>query len=77
MAAQAVLCLAWLETPEDMFCRVVAQMFSAPETFHLVDGKLQQVRILVGILSDLPNYFAWLSQKSSTQLSLRNLELEF
>ena len=27
MAAQAGLCLAWLETPEDTFCRVVAQMY--------------------------------------------------
>ena len=27
VAAQAGLCLAWLETPEDTFCRVVAQMF--------------------------------------------------
>ena len=26
MAAQAALCLAWSETPEDTFCRVVAQM---------------------------------------------------
>ena len=26
MAAQAGLCLAWSETPEDMFCRVVAQI---------------------------------------------------
>ena len=25
MAAQAGLCLAWSETPEDTFCRVVAQ----------------------------------------------------
>ena len=27
MAAQAGLCLAWSETPEDTFCRVVAQLF--------------------------------------------------
>ena len=27
MAAQAGLCLAWLETPEDTFSRVVAQLF--------------------------------------------------
>ena len=26
MAAQAGLCLAWLETPEDTFCRVVAHV---------------------------------------------------
>ena len=26
MAAQAGLCLAWSETPEDTFCRVVAQL---------------------------------------------------
>ena len=26
VAAQAGLCLAWSETPEDTFCRVVAQM---------------------------------------------------
>ena len=26
-AAQAGLCLAWSETPEDTFCRVVARMF--------------------------------------------------
>ena len=26
MAVQAGLCLAWSETPEDMFCRVVAHM---------------------------------------------------
>ena len=25
VATQAGLCLAWLETPEDTFCRVVAQ----------------------------------------------------
>ena len=25
VAAQAGLCLAWSETPEDMFCRVVAR----------------------------------------------------
>ena len=28
MAVQAGLCLAWLETPEDKFCRVMAQMQS-------------------------------------------------
>ena len=27
VAAQAGLCLAWSETPEDMFCRVVAHLF--------------------------------------------------
>ena len=27
MAAQAGLCLAWFETPEDTFCRVVAQIY--------------------------------------------------
>ena len=27
VAAQASLCLAWSETPKDMFCRVVAQVF--------------------------------------------------
>ena len=27
MAAQAGLCLAWSETPEDTFCRVVAQIY--------------------------------------------------
>ena len=27
VAAQAGLCLAWSETPEDTFCRVVAQLF--------------------------------------------------
>ena len=26
VAAQAGLCLAWSETPEDTFCRVVAQL---------------------------------------------------
>ena len=26
MAAQAGFCLAWSETPEDMFCRVVARI---------------------------------------------------
>ena len=26
MAAQAVLCMAWSETPDDMFCRVEAQL---------------------------------------------------
>ena len=26
MAAQAGFCLAWSETPEDTFCRVVAQI---------------------------------------------------
>ena len=26
VAAQASLCLAWSETPEDTFCRVVAQL---------------------------------------------------
>ena len=27
VAAQAGLCLAWLETPEDTFCRVMAHIF--------------------------------------------------
>ena len=27
VAAQAGLCLAWSETPEDTFCHVVAQMY--------------------------------------------------
>ena len=30
MAAQASLCLAWSETPEDTFCRVVAHMYIQP-----------------------------------------------
>ena len=34
MAAQASLCLAWLETPEDTFCRVVAHI-----VFSLEDMK--------------------------------------
>ena len=44
MAAQAGLCLAWSETPEDMFCRVVAQLhFTLPctlITFAIVLGKM-------------------------------------
>ena len=27
MAAQAGLCLAWSEAPEDMFCRVLAHIY--------------------------------------------------
>ena len=34
MAAQACLCLAWSETPEDTFCRVVAQLFSSIISSH-------------------------------------------
>ena len=26
MVAQAGLCMAWSETPEDMFCRIAAQL---------------------------------------------------
>ena len=36
MAAQAGLCLAWLENPEDTFCRVVAHMVSSITFVHLV-----------------------------------------
>ena len=32
VAAQARLCLAWLETPKDMFCHVMAQLYSGPYT---------------------------------------------
>ena len=37
MAAQTGLCLAWLETPEDTFCRVVAHLNhgNLPVTFRL------------------------------------------
>ena len=31
MAAQAGLCLAWSESPEDTFCRVVAHMYYAAQ----------------------------------------------
>ena len=31
LAAQAGLCLAWSETPEDMFCHVVAQIKNSAE----------------------------------------------
>ena len=34
MAAQAGLCLAWSETPEDTLCRVVAQMFELDEAAY-------------------------------------------
>ena len=40
MAAQAGLCLAWSETPEDMFCRVVAQVFG-------VLGRILKLIVLV------------------------------
>ena len=36
MAAQAGLCLAWSETPEDTFCHDEAQIFS--ETKHKQNG---------------------------------------
>ena len=32
VAAQAGLCLAWSETPEDTFCRVVAQLLFTQAT---------------------------------------------
>ena len=32
MAAQAGLCLAWSETPEDTFCRVEAHMYNNGST---------------------------------------------
>ena len=37
MAAQAGLCLAWSETPEDTLCRVVAHMLSYQFHTHLFD----------------------------------------
>ena len=45
MAVQASLCLAWSETPEDMFCRVMAQMYPPylfPWSFQ--SGKLTEYR---------------------------------
>ena len=35
MAAQAGLCLAWSETPEYMFCRVVAHILTCKDHAHL------------------------------------------
>ena len=40
MAVQAGLCLAWSETPEDAFCRVVAQIKTSQEESQ-VDGSFQ------------------------------------
>ena len=37
MAAQAGLCLAWSESPEDTFCRVVAQIIE--EYGKLLEGR--------------------------------------
>ena len=37
MAAQAGLCLAWSETPEDTFCRVAARIKSHDDSFP-IDG---------------------------------------
>ena len=40
VAAQAGLCLAWSETPEDTFCRVVAHVYSCMEShsFHYLSN---------------------------------------
>ena len=34
VAAQACLCQAWSETPEDTFCHVAAQLYSALQPTH-------------------------------------------
>ena len=49
MAAQAGLCLAWSETPENMFCRVVAHiiLFSHRHTVKIVTA----IKIAVIILT--------------------------
>ena len=40
VAAQAGLCLAWLETPEDTFCRVVAHMKHMRRSWDLFRKKI-------------------------------------
>ena len=42
MAAQAGLCLAGAETPEDTFCRVVAHLFSSFFFFLLHSGRVSE-----------------------------------
>ena len=39
MAEQAGLCLAWSETPEDMFCRVVAHVMTIVSNLELCGFK--------------------------------------
>ena len=45
MAVQAGLCLAWLETPEDTFCDVVAHIYY----FHIPEMTGQDQVLLVGV----------------------------
>ena len=47
MAAQAGLCLAWLETPEDTFCHVVAQLRFCREIRKISNGSLECHRELI------------------------------
>ena len=47
MAAQAGLCLAWSETPEDTFCHVLAQLCFCREIQKISNGSLECHRELI------------------------------
>ena len=68
VAAQTGLCLAWSETPEDTFCRVVAHFHSAFSVFreHMKLPCCKWVHEWFGkflpnqILANSPSNFSWL-----------------
>ena len=41
MAAQAGSCLAWSETPEDTFCRVVAHIKDYLRSHYCIDSSIE------------------------------------
>ena len=51
MAAQTGLCLAWSETPEDMFCHVAVRLFSPLFTmiYIRIKGVLNILQVLTQI----------------------------
>ena len=48
MAAQAGLCLAWSETPEDTFCHVVAQIYMEQPSWLDYEKTVYPARYILG-----------------------------
>ena len=59
MAAQAGLCLAWSETPEDTFSRVVAQVYFSFEGLDIDEAMCDNMNVTTTFV--LHAYFYQLS----------------
>ena len=71
MAAQAGLCLAWSEIPEDTFCRVVAQMKLGSKQSFLNTSSIYSVHMSLVMRKSVSDQVRLKPACSATEASMR------